>query len=70
MIALRLPVPNSGYRYIFTSFCRDCDTACSLMRNRLEPCVAIQDQLRAAKAFEERLNNALDQDTVKSFYKR
>jgi hypothetical protein len=68
----RLPVPNSGYRYIFNSFCRDCDTACSLMRNRIEPCVAIQDQLRAAKEFEARLNNALNEDTadlVKSFLK-
>lgn len=63
----RLVVPNSGYRFIFYNFFLDCTTACSNMRTRLEPCIAIQDAIRdaqAREALEVRMQNVLEQDSV------
>lgn len=64
--------PHPLYRLMLGDFFRDCATACEYMRNRIEPCLAIQDRLRAAQALEQRYVGNLDKDSadlVKSFLK-
>ena len=54
------------YKMMFDAFCIDCMTACEYMKERIKPCLIIQDHLRNAQALERRLIDKLDEDLLKN----